>query len=298
MSNAREFVDAAAGRDHDRIADAIGRLAAAVERGAAPPSLAELAAQTRVSPFHLQRLFTRWVGVSPKRFAQLLTLERARAALRSGETVLSASWAAGLSGGGRLHDLFVTLESVTPGEYRRGGAALAITRGVGPTPFGPALVASTPRGICALHFLEDGGDAEPERRLLAEWPAALHARDDAHAARTLERIFAPAAGAAASDAPPLRVLVRGTDFQTRVWRALLDIPPGATSTYERIARAAGRPGAARAAGQAIGRNAIAWLIPCHRVIAATGGLGGYRWGPARKRAMLAWEAARQEATVG
>jgi AraC family transcriptional regulator, regulatory protein of adaptative response / methylated-DNA-[protein]-cysteine methyltransferase len=277
----------AASRDHDRIAAAIHYLA---EHWATQPSLEAAAGVAGLSPFHFQRLFTQWVGISPKRFVQQLTLQRAKHALREDATVLDATFAAGLSGPGRLHDLFVTLEALTPGEHRSGGAGLEIRAGFGSTPFGRALVAVTARGVCALRFVDDdaAGDAAMAG-LAAEWPAACHVRDDDGAAAVLARIFAPSTGGA-PDAP-LRVLVRGTAFQVRVWRALLEIPAAATTTYENIARAVGSPGAARAAGQAIGRNAVAWLIPCHRVIRAEGGLGGYRWGTARKRALLAWERA-------
>jgi AraC family transcriptional regulator, regulatory protein of adaptative response / methylated-DNA-[protein]-cysteine methyltransferase len=275
-------------RDYERIAAAIRFLS---ERWEEQPSLEQAAAVARLSPFHFQRRFTESVGVSPKRFVQHLTLAHARRALRADATVLGATYAAGLSGPGRLHDLFVTLEALTPGEHRSGGAGIEIVAGIASTPFGRALIGTTPRGVCTLRFLEDDAPADAAlATLTAEWPRARCQRDDERAAVALAGIFA-ADAPRSGERTPLRVLVRGTTFQLRVWRALLEIPPGATTTYEHIARAVGRPGAARAAGQAIGRNALAWLIPCHRVIRAAGGLGGYRWGEARKRALLAWERA-------
>ncbi|HVR62982.1 MAG TPA: methylated-DNA--[protein]-cysteine S-methyltransferase [Polyangia bacterium] len=268
------------------------------DRRADQPSLAEVAAHVGQSPFHFQRLFHRWAGVSPKRFLQFLTVEHAKESLRASATVLDAAYAAGLSGPSRLHDLFVTLEAATPGEFRAGGAGLDIRWGVGDSPFGRCFMAVTERGIALLGFLsEAGGDGEARslgdaRRALGDtWPRAGIRRDDAATAPWLRRVFSERSRAAGDDAR-LSLFVRGTPFQLTVWRALLAIPPGQLTTYGALARAVGRPGAARAVGNAVGANPISWLIPCHRVIRGLGTFGHYRWGRPRKISMLAWEAAR------
>ncbi len=252
----------------------------------AQPELDDVARHVGLSPFHCQRLFTRWAGVSPKRFLQFLTVEHAKSLLASDETVLSATYESGLSSAGRLHDLFVSIQAVTPGEYRSGGAGVAIDYSVHPTPFGDALVALTDRGICGLTFFGPSSRGEAIAELEARWPAAT-LRESAQATRsTAARIF----GRLRDDAsPPLAVLLKGTNFQLRVWEALLRIPSGSATTYEQVAIAAGAPRSIRATASAIGDNAIAFLIPCHRVLRKSGALGGYRWGTARKQAMLAWE---------
>lgn len=270
-------------RDYARVERAIRY----IERHAgAQPALSEVAAAVGLSPFHFQRLFTRWAGVSPKRFLELLTVDHARRLLQDSASVLDAALAVGLSGPGRLHHHFVTLEAASPGEVKARGAGLTIRWGVHPSPFGDALLALTPRGICRLVFLGAGGTAAARDELAAAWPAATLRRDDAGTAAAAAAAL-PAAGPA-----PLALWVRGTNFQVAVWRALLRIPEGAVTSYGELAAAVGRPGAARAAGQAVGANPVAYLIPCHRVIRGAGAPGGYRWGPERKRALLAWEAAR------
>ncbi|MEA2699902.1 MAG: AraC family transcriptional regulator [Myxococcales bacterium] len=268
------------------------------ERRAQQPSLDEVAAHVGQSPFHFQRLFHRWAGVSPKRFVQFLTLEHAKQRLRASATVLDAAYDAGLSGPSRLHDLFVSLEAVTPGEYRSAGAGLQLRWGIGDSPFGRCFIAVTARGICALSFLceqaEDGSstsESEAPRALLRDWPRAEIQRDDDVAADWLRRVFT--VGRAGGD-PALSLFVRGTPFQVAVWKALLIVPSGCLTTYQTIARAVGQPRGARAVGNAVGQNPIAWLIPCHRVIRGLGTFGQYRWGSARKTSMLAWEAARAE----
>jgi len=269
--------------DYERIAAVIRYLDA---HYAEQPDLARIAAGAGLSPSHFHRLFSAWAGVTPKDFLQCLTLAHARAALRRGESVLAAAMQAGLSGPGRLHDLCVTLEAASPGELKHGGAGQEIAWGTADTPFGACLVASTRRGVCHLAFPD--GDAEGAlARLRADWPAASLRRDDAAAAALAERVFAPAPGAAART--PLRALVRGTAFQVRVWRALLQVPAGGVVSYGRLASALGQPGAARAVGSAVAQNRLAYLVPCHRVIRETGVTGGYRWGETRKRAMLARE---------
>lgn len=271
-------------RDYDRIARAIGYLRRHI---AEQPDLAAAARHANLSEHHFQRLFTRWAGVSPKRFVQYLTVEHAKSRLVSAGSVLDLAGTVGLSGPGRLHDLFVTLEAMSPGEYRAGGSGLAIRYGVHESPFGPALLAMTERGVCGLRFVE--GDREGAAWLRRNWPEADLRHDEAGTAPVVERIFQPLA---AGTARPLALLVKGSNFQVKVWRALLELPLGSLTSYGQIAARIGAPGSARAVGGAVGANPIAWLIPCHRVIRETGLLGGYRWGPDRKAAMLGWEAAR------
>ncbi len=272
--------------DYDRITRVLEYLDT---RAPAQPPLAEIAAQVGMSEFHLQRLFTRWAGVSPKRFMQVQALHHAKHALDGARSVLDGTWEAGLSSAGRLHDLFVNLEAVTPGEYRSGGAGIRIDAGFHDTPFGECLLGLTPRGVCALSFHEDDRDAA-WAELESRWPGAVISESSRRTAPTAAAIFDPL-GLRADR--PLSLLVRGTNFQVQVWTALLRIPPGRLAAYEEVAAAAGNPTAVRAAGTAVGRNPIAFLIPCHRVIRANGAIGGYRWGVTRKRAILAWEAGRR-----
>ncbi len=264
---------------YDLIAAAIRYVRA---RALEQPSLGEVAAHLGLSEFHLQRLFGAWVGISPKRFLQFLTAEHAKHALRSSRDVLDAALGVGLSGPGRLHDLLVACDAMTPGEVRAGGEGLEICFGRGDSPFGRVLIASTSRGIC--HFQFDAETAEDELR--AGWPRATFRRDDGVAKRLLGEVFASFPRAA-----PLHLLLKGTNFQVQVWRALIRVPPGALVSYSAIAQAIGKPGAARAVGTAIADNAIALLIPCHRVVREDGALGGYRWGEERKAALIGWEAA-------
>ncbi|HXF61727.1 MAG TPA: methylated-DNA--[protein]-cysteine S-methyltransferase [Caldilineaceae bacterium] len=277
--------------DYALVAQAIAYLEAHFQE---QPGLDELAAQLHISPFHLQRVFTRWAGISPKRFLQFLTVNYAKGLLEESRSVLEAAYGAGLSGPGRLHDLFVTLEAVTPGEYKEQGAGLEIAYGRHATPFGEALLAATARGVCALHFLDHGGQGltwdEAILALRLAWPAALLRDDPAATAPLAARIFQTAPGV---DPAPLRLLVKGTNFQVKVWSALLRVPMGAVCTYADLAQAIEQPSAARAVGSAVGSNPIAYLIPCHRVIRAGGLVRDYRWGAARKKAMLGWEAARR-----
>jgi AraC family transcriptional regulator of adaptative response/methylated-DNA-[protein]-cysteine methyltransferase len=258
------------------------------------PSLDDVAAYLGVSKFHLQRLFTRWAGVSPKRFLQFLTLEHAKKLLEQSKPLLATAFASGLSGPARLHDLFVNAEGVTPGEYKSGGFDLEIRHGIHSTPFGPALLGTTERGLCHLAFLpsEDPTDkAEALNALRKNWPGASF-REAPDATGTQARTIFQTKETSPPDAP-LSLFLKGTNFQLKVWNALLRIPEGAVSTYRGLAEALHASGAARAVGSAAGKNPIAYLIPCHRVIKSTGAFGEYRWGSGRKKAILGWEAARQ-----
>lgn len=254
------------------------------------PTLEELSRAAGLSTYHFQRLFRRWAGVSPKRFLQFLTAAHAREALAEGRSVLAAAYDAGLSGPGRLHDLLVAVDAVTPGEIRRRGTGVTIRYGFHASPFGECLVATTSRGICRLGFVTPGGRRDAVAALAAEWPGATLARDDAATRRTAAAAFGPRK----LDGRPLSLYLSGTNFQIKVWEALLRIPQGTLISYGDIARSLARPGAARAVGASVGRNPVAFLIPCHRVIRSTGAFGDYRWGSTRKRAMIGWEAARQE----
>ncbi len=273
--------------DYQRIAAAIAFLRA---HHADQPDLAAVAQHLHLSEAHVQRLFTRWAGISPKRFLQYLTVEYAKSKIAETANLLDLTMAAGLSSPGRLHDLFVSLEAMSPGEYKAGGAGLEIVYGIHPTRFGQALVAMTTRGVCNLLFLDvpdaaaqDAGEAEL-RRL---WPNATLRYDPTATGPVGDRLLNPLA-----TPKPISLWVKGTNFQIQVWRSLLQLPPGSLSTYGQIARQIGRPTASRAVGNAIGSNPVALLIPCHRVIRESGELGGYRWGLSRKSALLSWEASQ------
>lgn len=254
------------------------------------PDLRELAGAAGCSVWHLQRLFSEWAGISPKRFLQCLTLGHARACLERGMSVLDASLEAGLSGPGRLHDLCVRLEAASPGEMKAGGAGWTLRAGFAPCPFGLCLLAEGPRGICHLSLQDVGGEAPGWEGLRERWFGARVERADAWAEEVSRHIFRRA-GRGEGSGPRLRAFVQGSAFQVRVWQALLKVPPGVLVSYGKLAERAGAPCAARAAGSAVGANPLAYLIPCHRVIRETGVLGHYRWGWERKRAMLAWESA-------
>ena len=256
------------------------------------PSLDRVAAGVGMSAFHLQRVFTAWAGVSPKLFLRYVTLDHAREALMDARPVLDAALDVGLSGPGRLHDLFVTLEAATPGEVGAGGRGLDIRYGRHDGPFGRFLVAATERGVCRIAFEQEGEN--PVEALADAWPNARLAEDEAHTWRIAGEALAH--GIDGGDSP-IRLWARGTNFQIKVWEALLRVPAGRLVSYGGLARAIGKPRASRAVGQAVGANPIAVLIPCHRAIRASGRFEtGYRWGSARKRALIAWEAARRERT--
>lgn len=273
--------------DYARIADAIRFIASQVER---QPTLDEIAAHVHLSPFHFQRLFSRWAGVTPKRYLQVLTLERAKALLQESRPLLEVADTLGLSSGSRLYDHFVQLEAVTPGEYKQRGAGLVIDHGVHDTPFGQAFVALTPRGVCNFSFLDEKAPEAPLATLAQHWPAATLQEAPS---RTLNVINTMFDGSKAPDRP-ISLHVSGTNFQISVWRALLQIPPAKVVSYAQVASAVGNPKAARAVGLAVGANPVALMIPCHRVIQQNGKLGGYHWGETRKQAIHVWEAARYE----
>lgn len=250
------------------------------------PTLTQLAEQANLSEFHFQRLFTEWAGVSPKKFAQYLTLDYAKTQLRQGVSLAEATYDAGLSGTGRLHDLFVKLEGVTPGQFKQAGDGLLLTYGEFNSPFGKYLLGAIEGKIAVLQFLNSG--EQPQTLLRHTWPEATYQLNQEALQPLADHIFA---GRTLS-AGPLSLLVRGSAFQLKVWAALLSIPEGQLTSYDGIAEAIGQPTASRAVGTAIGNNPIGYLIPCHRVIKKTGLFGGYRWGTDRKQAMLGWEAAR------
>ncbi|MBV9697762.1 MAG: bifunctional helix-turn-helix domain-containing protein/methylated-DNA--[protein]-cysteine S-methyltransferase [Gammaproteobacteria bacterium] len=251
------------------------------------PRLAAIAAAAHLSEFHFNRLFRRWAGITPRQYLAFITARAARGALAATPSVLEAAYAVGLSGPGRLHDLMVTLEAVTPGEIKSAGAGVSLEAGFSDTPFGRALFARTPRGLAYLSFVDAGQEARALARLHDRWPRAPLRRDDAAAAGLAARIWGGEGGT-------LRLAVRGTNFQVKVWQALLELGAAGPTTYGALGRLAGWPSAVRAIGAACGANPIAWLIPCHNVLRGDGSLGGYRWGEDRKRAMLAWEALARE----
>jgi AraC family transcriptional regulator, regulatory protein of adaptative response / methylated-DNA-[protein]-cysteine methyltransferase len=274
-------------RDYDRVELAIRYLQTNWRE---QPSLEDVARRVGVSPPYLQRVFRRWAGVSPKTLLRLLTVEHAKRLLGESRSILDAAYESGLSGSGRLHDHFVTLEAITPGEYKNGGAGVEIACGLSNSPFGPCFLAVTARGVCRLAFLGDSSGEDELAALRSAWPQSSIREDRRAAAEMGRRIFS-------SGSPPIPLLAKGTNFQVQVWRALLEIPEGAAATYQDIAAVIGRPTASRAVGQAVGDNPIAYLIPCHRVLRQSGDLGGYRWGTTRKTALLAWEAARRESAA-
>jgi AraC family transcriptional regulator of adaptative response/methylated-DNA-[protein]-cysteine methyltransferase len=277
--------------DFTRVARAIHYLCGQVRE---QPSLAEVAAQAGVSEFHFQRIFQKWAGISPKRFLQYLTLREAKELLLESRSVLEASLELGLSSPSRLHDLFVTVERMTPGQFKERGQGLTLQWDAVPTPFGPALLAVLEGRLCGLAFLEGEDPAPALADLAGRWPRARLQRDAG-----VVQPFAAALDSRLQGGParPLALVLKGTEFQLKVWEALLRIPEGRVLAYGDLARQVGEPGAVRAVSTAVGQNPVAYLIPCHRVIQASGALGDYHWGPGRKRAMLALERARRERMV-
>ena len=267
--------------DYDRIEKAILFLE---ENFRSQPSLPDIAAHMGLSPFHAQRLFKKWAGISPKRFSQYLTIRYAKSVLESSGSLLEAAYDSGLSGPGRLHDLVITFDAVTPGEFKKKGKDVIIRYGVHSSPFGGCLLGVTARGICWLSFFGDEGPGRARAELSRQWRGAEIAEDSKATAGFAARIFKPGSG---SRSEPLSLFLKGTNFQIKVWEALLRLPPGGLDTYENLAASIGKPKAVRAVASAVARNPVSYLIPCHRVLRKSGDVSGYRWGPIRKKAIIA-----------
>jgi AraC family transcriptional regulator, regulatory protein of adaptative response / methylated-DNA-[protein]-cysteine methyltransferase len=276
-TSSENFVDS---RDFARIARAIRYIDA---RFRDQPRLADIASHAGLSEFHFNRLFRRWAGVTPKQYLAYVTGNAAKGALLTQPSVLDAAYSVGLSGPGRLHDLIVTLDAVTPGELKLLGRGTTIRHGFSDTPFGRALIATTPRGVCHLAFIEAGKEKSSLRDLQKQWPDATLEHDDTHARVVARQIWA------GDGEPALKVSVGGTNFQLKVWQALLDLGGRGRTTYTALADAIALHSGTRAVGNAVGSNPVGWLIPCHNVLRKDGSLGGYHWGEDRKRAMLAWK---------
>ena len=272
--------------DYDRIEKAIKFIE---KNFSFQPDLKEIADHIGLSEYHFQRLFSRWVGISPKRFLQFLTKEYAKQLLENSSNILDVTYEAGLSSPGRLHDLFVTCEAVTPGEYKSKGEGITIRYGYHPSPFGECLLATTDRGICGFFFVKNRDRKDPLTELHFFWKNADIVEDQHASHDMVERIFNPSF---ANSDTPLHLILNGTNFQMKVWEALIKIPFGTVVSYEDIAVQVGAPGATRAVGSAVGKNPISFIIPCHRVIRKTADFGNYGGGTARKKAILGWEASR------
>jgi len=282
IADSLAFADAAA--DYEVVRRAIGHI-----RGhwREQPEIDAIAEAASVTPTELHHLFRRWAGLTPKAFLQALTLHGARQLLRDSASVLDATYEVGLSGPGRLHDLFVTHEAMSPGEWKSGGDGLVMTFGFHPSPFGKALVMATERGLAGLAFADPGEEDAALLDMKRRWPKANYIADQARTAAIARRIFDPAQW---TPQQPLRVVLIGTDWEVRVWETLLKIPMGRLATYSAIAGKVCAPNAARAVGTAVGKNPVSFVVPCHRVVGKSGDLTGYHWGITRKRAMLGWEA--------
>jgi AraC family transcriptional regulator of adaptative response/methylated-DNA-[protein]-cysteine methyltransferase len=272
--------------DYERIRRIVAFIS---ERWREQPSLDDIAAHVGLSTTHVHHLFRRWCGLSPKAFLQAITLDNAKALLADSASVLDATYELGLSGPARLHDLFVTHEAMTPGDYKAGGAGLTLRVGYHPSPFGEAILVATERGLAGLGFVDAGDRPAALADMQRRWPKAAYVEDEAATAPIARRIFDPLAWRAEQ---PLRVVLIGTDFEVRVWQALLRVPLGRATTYSDIASRIGRPSASRAVGAAVGKNPISFVVPCHRVLGRSGALTGYHWGLTRKQAMLGWEQGR------
>ena len=275
--------------DYDLVRRAVAFIS---EHWRGQPEVDEIAEAVGVTPTELHHLFRRWAGLTPKDFVAALTVDSARKLLRDSASVLDASYEVGLSGPGRLHDLFVTHEAMSPGEWKAGGEGLVISYGFHPSPFGKALVMTTPRGLAGLAFADAGGEKSALTDMQRRWPKATYREDAAATAPLARRIFDSKLW---QPDQPLRVVLIGTDFEVRVWETLLRIPMGGAVTYSDIAAKLCSTKAARAVGAAVGKNPISFVVPCHRVIGKSGNLTGYHWGLTRKRAMLGWEAGKVEA---
>jgi len=274
------------GSDYSRVEQAIRYLEAHAQE---QPPLSELARQLGLSEFHFQRLFHRWAGVTPKAFLQCLTLNRAKTLLAASASLMETSLELGLSGTGRLHDLFLGLEAMTPGEFKRAGEGLTISWGIHATPFGEALFAITARGLCGLSFLDAGSRTRAVADFQDRWPEAHLVEDSRQTEPFAEEVASRMQGAPSR---PLALVLKGSAFQTKVWEGLLSIPEGGVACYQDLARVIGAPNASRAVGTALSLNPIGYLIPCHRIIRASGAVGEYRWGALRKQALLGVEGAR------
>jgi AraC family transcriptional regulator of adaptative response/methylated-DNA-[protein]-cysteine methyltransferase len=275
-----------ANEDYERIEKAIKFLES---NFSSQPALKEIADHIGLSEFHFQRLFSRWVGISPKRFLQFLTKEYAKTLLNSRTNLLDVTYEAGLTSPSRLHDLFVTCEAVTPGEYKSKGQGVSITYGFHSSPFGECLLATTGRGICGLYFVNNGAHRDVLAEFKGYWQNANLTEDPSSTAHLMPQIFS---FSSIDRQNPLHLILKGTNFQIKVWEALTKIPFGAVVSYEDVAVQVGIPGATRAVGTAVGHNPISYIIPCHRVIRKNAEFGNYGSGPARKKAILGWEAAR------
>jgi len=278
--------------DYRRVESALAFLQ---EHRTGQPTLEEVAERVGLSPFHFQRVFGRWVGISPKRFLQYLTVEHARACLAETRSVLDATFDAGLSSPSRLHDLMIAVDAVTPGEFKTRGAGLTIRHGFAASPFGPCLVGVTDRGVCWLSFHDEAVESTAHDELAGFFANAALVESRAEIAATARRIFDPARDGGDG---PLPVLLAGTNFQLKVWEALLRVPSGGLCSYADLAGSMGRPTATRAVASAVAANHLAYLIPCHRVIRSMGSFGEYRWGAVRKRAMVGWEQAQRLEAAG
>jgi len=276
----------AALRDYDTVRRAIAFIS---ENWRAQPTIEAIADAAAVTPDELHHLFRRWAGLTPKAFMQALTLDHAKSLLRDSASILDAALDSGLSGPGRLHDLFVTHEAMSPGEWKTGGAGMTLRYGFHPSPFGTAIIIASERGLAGLAFADPGDETTALADMQRRWPRADYIEDHSGTAALAQRIFDPRLW---RPEEPLRVVLIGTDFEVRVWESLLKIPMGRATTYSDIACNVRSPKASRAVGAAVGRNPISFVVPCHRVIGKSGALTGYHWGITRKQAMLGWEAGR------
>lgn len=292
MPPAAEFPSVAPGSDYDTVRRVLAYI---TENWRAQPTIETIAEAAGATPTDIHHLFRRWCGLTPKAFLQAITLDHAKNLLGASASVLDTALEVGLSGPGRLHDLFVTHEAMSPGEWKAGGGGLNLSYGFHPSPFGEALIVTTPRGLAGLGWVSDGldggkvvgGRAEALADMMRRWPHAQYHFDPQATAPYAARIFDPKAWSAET---PLRVVLIGTDFEVRVWQTLLKIPVGRATTYGDVACHIGKPSASRAVGMAVGKNPISFVVPCHRVIGKSGALTGYHWGLTRKRAILGWEA--------
>ena len=280
--------------DYERIAKAIAFIR---DNARLQPSLEQIASQVGLSPWHFQRKFKAWAGVSPKRFLEFLTVQHAKELLDKSAAVLDAALDLGLSGPGRLHEQFIAIEAVTPGQYKQFGSGLKIYHGIHHSPFGLMLLALTDKGICELAFGSEEILTQEVKGLWQRWPAAQIFHDPQRTAPIADRIFSPRTRMQTGRQAGFNLLVKGTNFQVNVWRALLRIPEGSLISYKQLAQLTGNPAAIRATASAVGANPVSYLIPCHRILRSSGELGGYHWGIERKRAIIAWDSALAEAAA-